>query len=87
MPLNRRENTSNDLRMDTGEKSAFVIFLVGVVALCYQTAEMLAQHTDWNYFSTPPGVGEIFFTIAVALGTIIAALYVDPAKVLDLIRT
>ena len=72
--------------MNTGEKSALAIFLTGIVALFYQAAEMLMKHTDWLYFYTPPGVGEIFFTVAVALGTILAALYVDPPKILDLVR-
>jgi hypothetical protein len=35
---------------------------------------------------TPPGVGEIFFTLAVALGTVLAALFVDTDKLIDLLR-
>lgn len=71
---------------NNGEKSALIVMLIGITALLYQAAEMLAKHTDWLYFYTPPGVGEVFFTIAVALGTVISALWVDPDKVLDLIR-
>lgn len=74
------------MNMNTGEKSALVIFLIGVTTLLYQAAEMLSKHTDWAFIYTPPGVGEIFFTLAVALGTVISALWVDPDKLLDLIR-
>lgn len=76
----------DDPQMNTGEKSALAIALAGIIALCYQGGEMLTKHTDWAHFYTPPGVGEILITVGIALATVLAALYVDPGKVIDLIR-
>lgn len=72
--------------MTRTEQSGALVFLVGGVVFLYQAAEMLSQHTDWSFVSTPPGVGEIFVTCAAALAAMAGALFTDFDKLIAAIK-
>lgn len=52
-------------------------FLAAAVAFFYFGGEMLARHTSWSDFATPPGVGEIFGLLASVGVVVAAALKID----------
>lgn len=76
--------------MSSGEKvkmgGALSAVFVGWVAFIYQMSEMLAKHTDWNQFRTPPGVSEILTAMFFALLAFGGALFADFEKLLALIK-
>lgn len=66
----------------TKQRSSIAIFIVAGVAFFYFGGEMMAKHSNWADFATPPGVGEIFGLLASTLGAVGAALKID----LDFVR-
>jgi hypothetical protein len=42
------------------QKLSIIVFIAGLAAFFYFGQEVLAKHTDWNSFSTPVGMSDIF---------------------------
>jgi len=61
----------------THQRGYLAVFIIAAAAFFYFGGEMLARHSDWNEFSTPAGVGEIFGLLASTFGTVGAALKID----------
>lgn len=57
--------------------------LTGLIVFLWRASEMLAHHTDWAAFKTPPGVGEIFIVMASALVAVAGACITDFDKLVE----
>ena len=62
---------------DGQQRGYLAIFIIAAAAFFYFGGEMLKNHTSWNEFSTPAGVGEVFGLFASTLGVVAAALKLD----------
>lgn len=74
--------TSEKWRAGTG----LTAFLMGLIVFLWRASEMLAHHTDWSAFRTPPGVGEIFLVMASALVAVAGAVVTDFDKLITVFR-
>lgn len=63
--------------LKTSQKISIPLFVIAMVAFFYFGSEMLKNHTNWNDFQTPAGVGEIFYLFASVFASIGAALGID----------
>jgi hypothetical protein len=72
--------------MRTNQKVSITVFLIGLAAFFYFGSEMLANHTNWNEFKTPAGVGEIFGLLSSVTAVIAGALGIDVPSLLTSMR-
>lgn len=76
--------------MTTGQKwragGGLSALLAGIIVFLWRASEMLAHHTDWSAFKTPPGVGEIFLVVASALVAVAGAVITDFDKLVSVFK-
>lgn len=53
------------------------VLVIALAALFYSAHDMLSKHTTWNDFSTPAGVGEVFWCFFVVALAVAAALKIE----------
>ena len=72
--------------MDRSQQGWLVVFVAAAAAFFYFGGEMLTHHSSWSEFSTPAGAGEIFTVLASVLGVVAAALKIDLANLINVLK-
>jgi hypothetical protein len=68
--------------MDKKQTFFILVFVSGLGAFFYFGSEVLAKHSDWNSFSTPMGMSDIFRVLASVTATVGAALGINLSEII-----